>query len=130
MLGQRRYVAPDEPLVKELVEIAFQPKWDLVQQMTSQVQGRVLAIGTREIDARVLLQQGAFTIHSDDQDLADVSFQHPPPFWRRAFRVQGTAKPHLRDVLRKLGIYESTLFPDLSTLAKELKTRAFLPPVP
>ena len=118
-------------MVRKLVEIAFEPDPQAALRSTEEVAGKAYGIGTREIDARVLLQQGAFTIHSDDKDLADVDFQYPghtgtPPPWRRAFRVPHGAKKQVRQFLRELGVYESTLFPDLATLAKELRNRPFL----
>jgi hypothetical protein len=130
MMGDRRFLAPDEAMVKELVEIAFEPSLEQRNERTSRVAGRALAIGTREIDPRIFIQQGAFTIHSDAQDLADVDFKYPNgaarPAWRRAFRIPRAAKKQVRDLLRALGIYESVLFPDLATLAKELKFRPYL----
>jgi FRG domain len=127
MMGNRRFLAPDEPPVTELVRIAFEPDSRLAQQKTSQLAGKAYAIGTRGFDPCALVQQGAFTIHSDGQDLADVDFRHPSTdnksFWRRVFRVPRPAKSRVSKFLRELGVHESTLFPDLGTLAKELRSR-------
>jgi|SRR5215813_2900924 len=127
MMGSRRFLAPDEPLVTELVRIAFEPDSGQAQEKALRVAGKAYAIGTRGIDPRVLIQQGAFTIHADGQDLADVDFRQPntdnKSFWRRLFRVPRPAKSRVSKFLRELGVYESTLFPDLASLAKELKWR-------
>jgi hypothetical protein len=130
MLGHRRFFAPDEQQVKDFVAVAFEPGLEAAKQRTIPIVGRAIAIGTREIDPRVLVQQGAFTIHADGQNLAEVDFGYPNSTsrapWRRAFRVPRAAKPTILRLLRELGIYESTLFPDLVTLARELKGRPFL----
>jgi len=125
MMGDPRLLALDEPIVRELVGIAFEPGLEPRTRRTSLVAGRALAVGTREIDPRVFVQQGAFTIHADGRDLADVDFKYPDMPWRRVFRVPRAAKGQVRDLLRSLGIYESALFPDLGTLAKDLKSRQY-----
>jgi hypothetical protein len=114
----------DEPQVREIVEIAFQRNSTERDEMVSRVAGRALAIGTREIDLRVLVQQGSFTIHADDTDLADLG---PPPSknWQIAFRVPNKSKDNLRELLTRLAIRQSSLFPDLGALAEDLKSRLF-----
>jgi hypothetical protein len=77
-------------------------------------------VGTREIDPRVLVQQGAFTIHADDTDLANIAGT-----WRIAFRVPGARKGDVQEILRSLAITKMSLFPDLAALAEELKSRRF-----
>ena len=130
MAGNRRLFAPAERSVRAVLEIAFEPDPRVAARSTEPIAGKAYAIGPREIDARVLVQQGAFTIHAGAQDLADVGYyyaghsQAPP--WRRAFRVPRAAKPMVLHFLRELGVNESTLFPDLGALARELKARQFL----
>jgi hypothetical protein len=76
-----------------------------------------------EVDARVLAQQGACTIHGDASDLGDIDYTDDP--WRRAFKVPAKRKSDLRAQLRKLSINQSTLFPDLGALAQDLKSRIY-----
>ena len=77
----------------------------------------MLAVGAR-VDPRVMVQQGAFTIHGDQTNLA--AKQVP---WLVGFRVKGEAKIILPQKLGQLGIPRSGLFPDLGTLAHDLKHR-------
>jgi FRG domain len=123
MVGESRIMLLDQPRVRELVEIAFQLNSAARGERIARVAGQAFAIGTREIDLRVLVQQGAFTIHADGADLADLvqtSMQ-----WRLAFRVHSTGKAALRELLIRLAIRRSSLFPDLGALAEELKSRFF-----
>lgn len=85
---------------------------------------RAIAVGTREIDPRVLVQQGAFTIHADAADLADVAYGSFRT-WRVHFRIPNGAKDKIKQTLFQLAITKSSLFPDLGALAEELKSISF-----
>jgi hypothetical protein len=132
MIGQRRILTSDDLRTKELIELAFETDPTEKERRTQLVAGRALAISTREIDPRIVAQQGAFTVHADAQDLADVDYHyarlddHVPPPWRRAFRIPSGSKRGLLALLRILGIHRSTLFPDLGALADDIKSRSFL----
>lgn len=121
--GQWRLLAPDEPEIKELAALAFEP--DAAARATSSPSGRVLASGTAEIDPRVVAQQATFTIHADGHDLADLAVGPSGPALQR-FVVPKAAKQHLRNCLRALGLTRAGLFPDLAALAEDLKGRDFL----
>lgn len=125
MIGQRRLLASDEPQVRELVDIAFEPVQRIMDEKMSKYAGQALAIGPREIDPRVLVQQGAFTIHADHVDIAEIKYEKHPT-WRVAFRIPDWSKTEIRDILRRLGINKSSLFPDLAALAEDLKSRSFV----
>jgi hypothetical protein len=116
-----RFFASDHPRVRPFVDAAFDP--------TERISVPAMAIGMREIDARVLTQLGACTIHADATDLSDIDYKNkgggPPTPWRRVFRVPAEKKPVLRELLIQLGVRRSTLFPDLGSLAQELKTRIY-----
>jgi len=111
MMGERRLMTADEPLARELFQSAFDPECALRSNETAR--GKCYAIGMREIDARVLVQQGAFTIHADAGDLADLDVNYPNSDarapWRRAFRVPRAAKGQVLQFLRELGIYTKAL---------------------
>ena len=87
----------------------------------------VAAVRMREVDHRVLTQQGCYTIHQDGKDLTETDYRYvvdplqPNPVWRRAFVVPRTHKRHLLDLLAAIGIQRSTLFLDLETLSDDLK---------
>jgi hypothetical protein len=117
-------VAPSHhPSVVNHAEIAFGSDLGLPPPKTP------VAMGAREIDPRILAQQGAFTIHADGADLADMPHDTRAGTksvlarWRRAFRVPKVAKQNLRRTLERLSIRKSTLFPDLAALAEDLKQR-------
>jgi FRG domain len=128
--GIWRMYPPDDPLVKEFASIAFEPDRPTAVQKTQPIAGKALAMGSREIDARVLVQQGAFTIHADDTDLAELDYgfvaaNTPRSPWRAKFLVPASDKEKILERLRSLGITHSALFPDLGALALDLKTRPF-----
>ena len=125
MIGKWRLMAPDDPDVKSLADIAFEANPQNSQEMTKGKDHQALAVGTREINPRVLVQQGSFTIHADEMDLSEVAYRPQDRLWRRVFRVPAATKPIILEMLRALSISRSTLFPDLGALAEELKSRQF-----
>jgi hypothetical protein len=123
MTGERILFTGEEPLPRQFVQAAFEPS------TTGAADNKALAIGMREIDARIFTQQGMCTIHADASDLADVAYKGKSVFlkrWRRAFKVPASKKADLRHFLRALGVHKATLFPDLGALAEELKSRNYL----
>jgi hypothetical protein len=106
--------------MKDLAELAFEPN----PAKRSSSPGRVLASGTREIDPRVVAQQASFTLHADGFDLADLTTGPNGPSLQRFLAPKG-AKDHLRNCLTALGLTGASLFPDLATLADDLKSRDF-----
>jgi hypothetical protein len=123
MGGPRALMPFENATVRKFVNCAFLTRSD--QSATEQreaLRSQALAIGSREIDMRILVQQGAFTIHGDGADLCDVA-----PVALRAFRIRRESKENIRQRLRHLGFHRATLFPDLGALAEELKSRDFRP---
>jgi hypothetical protein len=131
MSGSRRMLMANDPAVQPFVEIAFEPRQAVRISKAGPLQKKALAIGMREIDARVFAQQAACTIHADTSDLSDVDYstdasgQQVVP-WRRLFRVPANKKRTLQEHLRRLSIHRATLFPDLGALTEELKGRNYL----
>jgi FRG domain len=125
MAGSRSLLMAEHPDVRPFVEIAFEQR-----VRTGALQSKALAISMREIDPRVFAQQGACTIHSNSSDLSDIDYKldegQQAIRWRRVFKVPASKKRDLLDHLRRLSIHKATLFPDLSALAEELKTRTYL----
>ena len=115
MVGMNSLVVLNETVVQDMVNQAFGLR------DTSTVPA-VLAIPAREIDQRMLIQQARFTLHSTGHDLAHISGTDR---YLRKFPVPAKAKKAVRDLLSSIGVRRSTLFPDLPTLAAELKTRTF-----
>jgi hypothetical protein len=119
-----RMMTPDDPKVLELANAAFEISSMAAAAHMSSVRGLALAISAREIDARMFTQQGAFTIHEDHADLADAAEDTMHP-WKRVFRIPSNSKADLSEIMRRLSINRSTLFPDLGALAEELKSRPY-----
>jgi hypothetical protein len=124
MIGpdQYRLLLTEDPQVQRLVALAYEPDPTLHKEATPLVAGKALAVGTREIDPRVMVQQGAFTIHAGEKNLIDMEMKADRP-WLIGFRIPWEAKADLRTVLEGLGVSRSSLFPDLGSLAKHLKEK-------
>jgi len=92
-------------------------------QLKNPTKGILAAVGY-EVDMRMMIQQSRFTIHGSPEPLED----HPnaDQFLNR-FEILPSAKKALREDLFAAGIRHSTLFPDLSYLAKDISSR-IVPP--
>jgi hypothetical protein len=123
MIAQRRILAPSERLVAKFSQIAFEPDNEVYAQKTNEFAQRAIATGTREMDLRIFVQQGVFTVHADEADLATIDYKET---WRVAFRIPDKAKNSIRETMTRIGVTESALFPDLATLAKQLKFQQFI----
>jgi hypothetical protein len=71
-----------------------------------------------EHDARIQLQQSAFTIHSASIPIETLKGSER---WLRKFTIEGDAITELFGEISRLGMRQSNLFPDLPSLAAELK---------
>lgn len=81
-----------------------------------------LAIDGQESDPRMLAQMSKFTIHSSRTPLEQVPTSAD---WLRQFVIPKAAKARIRKQLSAFGIRRSNLFPDLDSLATELKATFF-----
>src|SRR5262249_1698942 len=97
----RMILSPDDPKVLPFVNAAFEISSPATAAHKSTVRSRALAIGAREIDARMFAQQGAFTIHGDRADLADAAEDTSHP-WKRMFRIPRESKADLSTLLLRL----------------------------
>jgi hypothetical protein len=127
MTGSHILFTGREELPQQFVRFAFQAD----QTGAEEFEKQALAIGMREIDARVFAQQGMCTIHADASDLSDIDYKRSGLLvkpWRSAFKVPAGKKDGLRHLLRRLGVHKASLFPDLGNLAEELKSRTYFNP--
>src|ERR1043166_1413309 len=92
MIKQNRLLIVEDPPVLELVKLAFEPDSAVHLEALSRTTGKVLAVGGREIDPRVMVQQGSFTIHGDDIDLAERPIEEGAYPWLAGFRIKYSAK--------------------------------------
>ncbi|MDO8291083.1 MAG: FRG domain-containing protein [Parvibaculum sp.] len=80
--------------------------------------GKVMAVMGTDLDIRLFVQQGCFTIHSDARPLEDREG------WQSLLRkivVPATAVRALAAEVDACGFRKGDLYPDLENLAKELK---------
>jgi hypothetical protein len=122
MVGKDRLLAADEPVVSGVVDPAFSP----VRPTPGAERRLAVGVGTPESNSRIVAQQATITVHSDGTDLAELDYDHPRR-WRRAFIVPSSSKSTLREHLRRISITRASIFPDLASLAEELKSRGFRP---
>ena len=104
-----------DPMVVELIKPAF-----VVGSKCDQV---ILATDGREIDLRMLVQVGRFTLHSSH---AAIEYLSNSATWLRRYIVPKEHKRKLRAQLAAMGIKQSNLFPDLTNLAAELRAMRFV----
>jgi len=78
----------------------------------------VVAAVPSETDLRMVMQQGAFTIHTSDRPMTDIDGAEE---FLRQFIIPADAQPHMVLELEVLGIRLGDLFPDLTNLAAELR---------
>ena len=86
---------------------------------------RVMAVMGQDIDLRMTLQQGAFTLHDTDFPLSD---RPDANMYLAKFVIPYAARAKLKEELYFLGIRRSCLFPDLANLALDLATDNYRAP--
>ena len=89
-----------------------------------QKETNTIAVMAHEIDNRMLVQQARFTIHGREEPLdgrSDVN-----NFLRR-FTIPASEQKRLHLQLHNIGFQRSTIFPDLTNLALDLKDILLLP---
>ena len=88
------------------------------RKMATALQKAVVALEPEEVDIRMLMQQSMFTVHGVE------SFDFGQEFPREPLRklvVPAAKKEEFAHLLAAAGIRQSTIFPDLEHLARELK---------
>jgi FRG domain-containing protein len=103
-----------DPRVIELARSAFGPSIKSEQV--------ILAIDGQEIDIRMLVQMGRFTLHTYH---TPIEVLPESSTWLRRYIVPPENKAKLRHQLAAVGIKRSNLFPDLGHLAEELREARF-----
>jgi hypothetical protein len=79
---------------------------------------KVVAVAPDEVDVRMMVQQSVFTLH-DTTAPVDESAGTEGIILK--FEVPAASKDDLRRQLRQSGMRRSSLFPDLGSLAQELR---------
>lgn len=78
----------------------------------------ILAILPTEVNIRLMTQLSVFTIHGRRMPIGDIDGASE---FLLKYQINHDSKTNLRADLKKLGIRESNLFPDLEHLAKEIE---------
>jgi hypothetical protein len=102
-----------DPKLRETAKSAF-------TGITPPDEAEVLAIDGQEIDPRMLAQMGRFTIHATCTPLEQVPDSAD---WLRQYMIPKEAKETMRAQLSAFGVQLPNLFPDLGSLAADLKRR-------
>jgi hypothetical protein len=100
----------DTNLAKELIDQAFYT--DRKQNLG------VLAVSAIESHRRMIMQQSAYTIHSESRPLEELDNNDR---WLKRIRIPQSVLPEIAYELEILGIKLSSIYPDLDNLAKEIK---------
>ena len=78
-----------------------------------------IAVDPSHVSRRLAVQRSRFTIHGKDQNgLITVASRHPGVLFR--ISIEREAAPAVLNDLRTCGVSETTIFPDLEGLAREL----------
>jgi len=111
--------APTHGVAKDLIEPAFE------SEKAKERRQIIIAIDADQIDYRMLIQQSAFTIHSNKLPMDQLESEDK---FLLKFEIPNSAKADMRVELKNFGFELSYLFPDLEHLACELKdTKVFRP---
>ena len=111
--GKSILFSPQDPLPSEVIEDAFKGKYD---------KDIVYAIRPIEVDIRMMTQLSVFTIHGSPESLEKIiSDSHII----HRYTIPKECKSRISSDLKHLGIRESSLFPDLEHLAKEITETDF-----
>jgi hypothetical protein len=78
----------------------------------------VIACHSPEVDLRMLVQSGAYTIHGGSTAMDEMPQAQP---FLVKYRVASSARRRLRQALQLMNITRSSLFPDLGNLAAEMR---------
>lgn len=99
--------------IQDMVDLAFTPYNDRAYHGD-----RVLAMSGPELDLRMLFQWSVFTIHASDTAMKDL--QDSERFLREII-IPAEDRYPLRQAVKILGFSRSRLFPDLESLAEDLR---------
>jgi hypothetical protein len=81
---------------------------------------RILAVGAKQVDIRMLVQQSGFTIHGREAPIEELE-RHDDFLVK--YEVPVSAKTRLNRELKLAALRPASVFPDLETLARELEVK-------
>jgi hypothetical protein len=112
--GKRVLLLPDDDPSLASINRAFDKKCPEVSQ--------ILAIRPSEVDARLMVQLSVFTLHGEGRGIETIE-DHTNFVMK--WVIPAAAKRKVRRELKMLGTRESSLFPDLEHLAKDVASSRF-----
>ncbi|MDO8723424.1 MAG: FRG domain-containing protein [Syntrophales bacterium] len=103
----------NEPEIQKMVDLAF-------QRYTAKtvIGDRVLAMSGPELDLRMLMQWGVYTIHSNDTPINQLVNNVD---YIAEIIISEKDRDQLRKALEIVGFSKTRLFPDLQSLADDIK---------
>lgn len=113
-VGDRVLLLPNDPLPSVLIKSAF--------DKSAKDREEILAIRPSEVDSRLMVQLSVFTLHGTRKLLEDNPAHED---FILKFTIPSDSKASLREQLKHLGIRESSIFPDLEHLAKDVASTRF-----
>lgn len=117
MVNDRQIIGAGHDVARALLKAAFVP------DAPPELRGLAAALHTPHTHQRMMNQLSMFTVHG-----GAVALESLPDRGRflLAFRIPASAKPHLRKLLYLSGTRKSALFPELDSLADDV--REYRPP--
>lgn len=112
--GSRSIFLAEHPVATELINAAYSTQ--------PADQDTVAALAVDELDPRMMLQLGGFTIHGSPTPVAQLE---DAASYLTKIIIDQEGKPSILKWLQRLGIKRRNLFPDLENLAKELQRSSF-----
>lgn len=116
-IGEDIILGPDTKIASEI----FYDAWR--SRRTKKGEDKIVALHTQHIDIRQLVQSSQFTIHGIDLDMKELD--HADRFLC-SITIPSHRKANFRTLLQYFNIGESSLFPDLQNLAKQLVETQFV----
>ena len=101
-------------------DIASEECWDCINPAfeCKPELNKVMAAMASEYDQRIFVQQGCFTVHSD---LTPLNKRHESKHYLRKLIIPSQAVKQFAEEVEFCGFRKGDIYPDLSTLATELK---------
>lgn len=116
-IGDHSLLMPEHDPCLKLVNRAFSSDVD--------DESYIVAVRPSEEDIRIMVQLSVFTIHGSDLSINELENHED---FTIKFIVPSEEKKIVQEDLKRLGIRESNIFPDLEHLAKEVSNTIFKQP--
>ena len=113
-VGVHKLLMPYDSPAVEIINSTFKDDQENVE--------KIIAIRPAEVDLRLLTQLSVFTLHGHNKLLEELPNSQE---FIIKIKIPKNAKKELRKELKRLGVRESNIFPELDHLAQEIKSTKF-----